>query len=448
MRTLHSAAFCVMLAAVTARVADCRPVTWTLQNATLQPGAGALSGTFVYDADANTYTNWSISVQGAGSFGIVPETFSPVNSSLIIGTAYYFYVHDLTTNQYLSLSFGEVTPSPLTDAGGTVLLSSTGSWVKNGLNAEDYVYNAAPPLASVTAPGETSYQSQIAVFRPTSAAPNSLDEWIENSSGSNVFSAADKMLIFGLTGLPGTTLPDIAVAGDFFGTGSSEIGVFRCPAMGLPGVCQWYIDANNNGQWDGVFGGDAIWTFGLPGDIPVVGDWTGSGTAKIGVMRCPTSGICTWYLDIGNKHTFDPATVGTFLFGLPGDQPVVSNWSGTAQSAPIDNIGVFRCPTSGVCTWVVESVGITSTSTSVPVNAFNPSDTQYSYGLTGDIAVVGNWNGTGRKRIGVFRPNSPVTGLAQWFVDTNGDGVFEPGIDQIFNYGLAGDQPLVGFWTN
>jgi hypothetical protein len=446
MRTLRSVAFYVLLAAA-ARVADCRPLRWTLQNVTLQPGAGTLSGSFNYDAITNTYIDWSILVQGAGAFGIVAETFTPSNSSLIIGTAFFFSIRDATTNQYLTLSFGAVTPTPLTEAGGTIILS-TGSSVRNGQNAEDDVFNAAPPLASVTAPGTTSNLSQIAVFRPLSAAPNSLAEWIEDSNGNNAFEATDKVRIFGLSGLPGSTLPDVAVVGDFFGTGATQNGVFRCPAIGLPGLCQWYIDANNNGRWDGLFGGDALWNFGLPGDIPIVGDWTGSGTAKIGIMRCPASGVCTWYLDIGNRHTYDPATVGTYLFGLPGDTPVVSNWSGIAQVAPVDNIGVFRCPASGVCTWIVDSLGITGVSTVVPVGAFSPSDAQYFFGLTGDTPVIGNWSGTGQKRIGIFRPNSPSAGLSQWFVDTNGDHTYTPALDQIFTYGLTGDQPVVGFFTN
>jgi hypothetical protein len=54
--------------------------------------------------------------------------------------------------------------------------------------------------------------------------------------------------------------------------------------------------------------------------------------------------------------------------------------------------------------------------------------------------VVGNWNASGKKRIGVFRHG-------QWFVDSNGNGVFDPGTDQVFNFGLTGDRPVVGFWT-
>jgi hypothetical protein len=110
------------------------------------------------------------------------------------------------------------------------------------------------------------------------APGTALAAWAFDSNGDNAFELTDKFpRFFGLNG-------DMAVAGDWVGSGIVRIGVFRCPAAG---VCQWYIDLNNNGRWDGPFGGDAIWSFGLTGDIPVAGDWSGNGISKIGVMRCP-----------------------------------------------------------------------------------------------------------------------------------------------------------------
>jgi len=53
--------------------------------------------------------------------------------------------------------------------------------------------------------------------------------------------------------------------GDGDGTGIMRIGVFR---NGL-----WYLDINGNDAWDGS---DATIPFGVPGDIPVVGNWNGS----------------------------------------------------------------------------------------------------------------------------------------------------------------------------
>jgi hypothetical protein len=57
----------------------------------------------------------------------------------------------------------------------------------------------------------------------------------------------------------------------------------------------------------------------LAGDIPVVGDWTGSGTTKVGVFR---SGV--WYLDLNDNAQWDgPAVDRQGSFGLPTDTPLV-----------------------------------------------------------------------------------------------------------------------------
>jgi hypothetical protein len=86
------------------------------------------------------------------------------------------------------------------------------------------------------------------------APGTALAAWAFDSNGDNAFELTDKFpRFFGLNG-------DMAVAGDWVGSGIVRIGVFRCPAAG---VCQWYIDLNNNGRWDGPFGGDAIWSFGV-----------------------------------------------------------------------------------------------------------------------------------------------------------------------------------------
>jgi hypothetical protein len=62
-----------------------------------------------------------------------------------------------------------------------------------------------------------------------------------------------------------------------------------------------------------------------------------------------------------------------------------------------------------------------------------------SYGNATDIAVVGDWTGSGVKRIGVFRNGT-------WILDTNGNGILEPGLDATLNFGQAGDIPVVGDW--
>jgi hypothetical protein len=49
-------------------------------------------------------------------------------------------------------------------------------------------------------------------------------------------------------------------------------------------------------------------SFGAPTDIPVVGDWTGTGTAKLGVYRQGQ-----WYLDKNGNGVWDGCGVDTCI---------------------------------------------------------------------------------------------------------------------------------------
>jgi len=128
--------------------------------------------------------------------------------------------------------------------------------------------------------------SEIGIYRPTSTASNSTMEFYLESRGRNSYFPDDKTSLFGVSGIPELTLTDVAVAGDWDGTGVIRFGVFHCPSSPAVYPCTWFIDLNNSGAWEGVAGGDAAWAnFGLAGDMPVVGDWTGDGKSKIGVKR-------------------------------------------------------------------------------------------------------------------------------------------------------------------
>jgi len=67
-----------------------------------------------------------------------------------------------------------------------------------------------------------------------------------------------------------------------------------------------------------------ILSFGLPGDLPVAGDWNGDGADKIGVFRPATA---EWFLDFNGNGTWDGCDVDICLtFGQSGDLPVVGKW--------------------------------------------------------------------------------------------------------------------------
>ena len=159
--------------------------------------------------------------------------------------------------------------------------------------------------------------------------------------------------------------------------------------------------------------------YGEATDLPVIGDWTGSGTKRIGIFRNGT-----WILDTNGNGVID-ASDKTVLFGQAGDIPVVGDWRGTGHIA----LGLFRQGT-----FILDLSGHLS---GVPTGL---SDATYTFGQGGDIPIVSDWSGSGTTKVGVFRNGS-------WLVDYNGDGVFN-GLDRSYVYGQAGDIPVVGDWDS
>jgi hypothetical protein len=112
---------------------------------------------------------------------------------------------------------------------------------------------------------------------------------------------------------------ELPVVGYWVGIGTEEIGVF-VPSQGM-----WYLDLNGNGKWDGCSIDKCLGPFGTTGDLPVVGDWDGTGKVRIGVFR-PSTGM--WYVDTSGNGKFDGCNKDACLgpFGQQGDLPVVGRW--------------------------------------------------------------------------------------------------------------------------
>jgi hypothetical protein len=112
---------------------------------------------------------------------------------------------------------------------------------------------------------------------------------------------------------------DVPVAGDWTGRGTTQLGLYR------PSTGAWYLDGNGNRTWNKCTKEICFRSFGVAGDIPVSGDWSGTGTSKIGVFR-PSTG--EWFLDSNGNGQWDGASVDLYLpaFGQDGDVPVVGRW--------------------------------------------------------------------------------------------------------------------------
>jgi hypothetical protein len=159
-------------------------------------------------------------------------------------------------------------------------------------------------------------------------------------------------------GLPG----DVPVMGDWNGDGRLKAGVYRNGA--------WFVDWNGNNQWDAIDVAH-VFFFGLPGDVPVTGDWNGDGRLKAGVYR---NGA--WFVDWNGNNQWDATDAAhVFLFGLPGDRPVMGPWNATQQNSSVTS---SRLPMSTIAS-ADESpreadvrhhpAGFRSTSPQIEVNA-------------------------------------------------------------------------------
>ena len=237
--------------------------------------------------------------------------------------------------------------------------------------------------------------------------------WILDIDGSHQFDDANPggraSITFG--GLPG----DLPVVGDWNGDGRRKVGIYR---HGL-----WMLDWDG----DGIFtSADRTFSFGgSAGDLPVVGDWTGDGRAKIGVYRGGA-----WILDLNGNGTFEEGLDSVLHFGgVPNDVPVVGHWSGNGRKS---QIGIYR---KGL--WLLDSNGNGQFDYT---DSRDPDTVIHFGGLPGDVPVVGDWNGDGKPKLGVVRDGSG------WLLDLTGDHQLRPGhVD--FSFGSKDYIPLAGPWA-
>ncbi|WP_437329026.1 hypothetical protein [Sorangium sp. So ce381] len=206
--------------------------------------------------------------------------------------------------------------APTTPGATGVGIFRAGAWALDR-NANGYdddapiqlsVTGSTPVVGDWTGDGH----SKPGVFR------NADGMWFLDLDGNGWSPGVDRQIQFGLPG-------DVPVVGDWTGSGKTRVGVFRA------GV--WVFDLDGNG-YDSS---DRVVHWGNPGDTPVVGSWDGSGKARPGVVRVLPDGLMYWYLDMSGNGT-DGGAYRVLQFGLRGDVPLVGDWTGTGQT----RVGVFR----------------------------------------------------------------------------------------------------------
>ena len=210
-----------------------------------------------------------------------------------------------------------------------------------------------------------------------------------------------------------------ALAGDFDGDGFDEIALYNRGTF--------FIDSNGDGLWRPGFEGDLQrdqqLSFGAADDIPVVGDWDGGGTDKLGVYRAASG---TFFVDNGD-HTLDEAqdTRLTVRVVVSKATPLSGDWDGDGR----DELALFDAD-SGRFFLDADRNGI------------DADDPTHAFGQVGDLPLTGDFNCDGRDEIGVYRQ---ATG--EFHLDQDGD--FARGGADLrarFDPGAPIDQVVAGRW--
>jgi hypothetical protein len=177
------------------------------------------------------------------------------------------------------------------------------------------------------------------------------------------------------------------------------------PATGL-----WHL-ARSDGSTTSFY-------YGNPGDLPILGDWDGDGTATPGLYRQSDG-----FFYSRNSNTTGVADAECFA-GDPSDVPIAGDWDGDGD----DNLGIYRPSEQRFYLY-------TSTCTGTPMGAAQIS---FLFGNPGDKPVAGDWDGDGIDEVGLHRES---TGFFYWR-NTLDTGVAD---GEIF-FGDPGDRFVAGDW--
>ncbi|MEM7587833.1 MAG: VCBS repeat-containing protein [Acidobacteriota bacterium] len=169
---------------------------------------------------------------------------------------------------------------------------------------------------------------------------------------------------------------------------------------------------------------------------------TGESLAEFLALRGASSFELAWFtIDAGGGTS----SGGVFEISGTIGQPTVGAASGgpfsleagfwTFEAARSDWIGVYR---GRIFTRDTDGSGTSSA-----------ADTICLFGVAGDEPITGDWNGDGKDEIGVYRRATPENGLVRdlFLLDSDGSCSWNPAADQLCQFGLDGDAPIVGDWN-
>lgn len=211
--------------------------------------------------------------------------------------------------------------------------------------------------------------------------------------------------------------------------------LFATPSQAEPVPTDGVVMVEPGGRWHIRLPGyaDYTFTYGQPGDIPLLGDWNGDGIDTPGVYR-PAWGAAHLTNEIPEFGSTETTPEVSFFFGLPGDRVFAGDWDGDG----IDTLGLSRRGqvflAGSNSTSIAEQVFWFGTHADIPyagdpdgngvdglfLHRTSSSSVFYTndptervvalssgslyFGDAGDRLIVGDWDGDGDDSPGVFRP--------------------------------------------
>lgn len=155
--------------------------------------------------------------------------------------------------------------------------------------------------------------------------------------------------------------------------------------------------------------------FGVPGDLPLLGDWDCDGVDSAALFRQSNG-----FVYLRNSNDFGVGEQD-FFYGIEGDVPLAGDWDGDG----CDSLGVQR---DGQF-FLADELGTV------------PAGSQFFYGDANDVPFAGDFDGDGRDTIGLHRQPAGRVYLS----DGARDGQI-PETTERFYFGLSSDRVIAGDW--
>jgi hypothetical protein len=208
------------------------------------------------------------------------------------------------------------------------------------------------------------------------------------------------------------------VLGLALGAGSLPTAIAEAQTGGFDQV----VLVEPNGRWHIQVPGSLDYTFwyGVPGDIPLLGDWDGDGIDTPGVYR-PSHGSAHLTNEIPAYLSANHPASTTFFFGMPGDRVFAGDWDGDG----VDTLGLSRRGHVFLAN----------------INATTVADEHFWFGTHHDIPHAGDPDGNGADGLLLHRtPSSSV------FYTNDIPGSLVAETSGAFYYGTSGDELVIGDW--